>query len=144
MTDLYQVVYASAATENFSKVDLKNLLAQCQQNNSKINVTGMLLYCEGNFLQVIEGDLATLDTLYQKILGDPRHEDIIQIFHEPIATRAFGDWSMGYQDVSKQELENTAGLYDFFASGSCILDLEAPKIEKIIAAFSNGRWHAHK
>lgn len=49
---MYQLVYLSSAVELFREEELKDLLATSRLNNEKLHVTGMLLYHEGNFIQV--------------------------------------------------------------------------------------------
>ena len=61
---MHQVVYASAAVEAFSEVQLVQLLARARTNNERLGVTGLLLYDEGSFLQVLEGDAKVIELLY--------------------------------------------------------------------------------
>lgn len=64
---MLQIVYASSATKAFSKAELVELLTQVRAKNSRLGVTGMLLYKDGNFLQVIEGEEAIIRGLYQSL-----------------------------------------------------------------------------
>ncbi|MBQ0737313.1 BLUF domain-containing protein [Mesonia mobilis] len=43
---------------------------------------GLLLFSYGNFFQVIEGETAKVNNLWQKIKKDDRHKSIIKIFEE--------------------------------------------------------------
>jgi hypothetical protein len=99
-----------------------------------------LLHSDGNFFQVLEGEPAIVDKLYRKLHLDPRHHQITQIIREPIPKRYFADWSMGFSDVTTQELATIDGLNDFFAGGSCFTQLGAGRGKKLLAAFANGRW----
>jgi len=67
------LVYVSSATLPFSGEDLRALLATCRENNAELGVTGMLLYKDGNFMQVLEGDEQAVRGLYARIAADPRH-----------------------------------------------------------------------
>jgi len=94
------VAYCSAATELLSSDDLVGLLKTCRVNNERDNITGMLLYREGSFMQVIEGEEAAVKQTYSRILADPRHRNIIKLTQATITERSFGEWSMGFRDVS--------------------------------------------
>jgi hypothetical protein len=64
---LIQCIYSSVASSTFSEDELPELLAAARRANTKRGVTGMLAYINGNFLQVIEGDDAVIDGLFNKI-----------------------------------------------------------------------------
>ena len=68
-----QLGYASAATVEFSDDDLRELLAKSRSNNMAAGITGMLLYHEGSFLQVLEGPSEAVEHLYARIRRDKRH-----------------------------------------------------------------------
>ena len=53
---MIQITYLSTATDPMPSQDLLSLLKECRENNAGCGVTGMLLYCNGTFLQVLEGD----------------------------------------------------------------------------------------
>lgn len=53
---MIQLVYMSAALWRPTRSDLVTLLAKARQNNSQLGVTGMLLYHDGSFMQVLEGE----------------------------------------------------------------------------------------
>ena len=52
--DIFSLVYVSEGNTTFSKKDLRELLTKSRENNSKLKISGMLLYKGGNFLQVLE------------------------------------------------------------------------------------------
>jgi hypothetical protein len=114
---LEQVIYISSATRLMSDDDLSLLLNQARKNNRYLNLTGMLLYCEGSFIQVLEGHKDTLENLFAKILRDPRHRNCQLLLRNPIETRLFEDWYMGFKSVSQQQFEDLPGYVDFF--GDC-------------------------
>jgi hypothetical protein len=53
--NLISLVYLSAAVFPFQPEDLLELLGKSQERNHKLGITGMLLFKQGNFLQVLEG-----------------------------------------------------------------------------------------
>lgn len=52
---MISIAYVSSATVAFNETKLQDLVAQCQRNNERLGVTGILVYSDGNFMQVIEG-----------------------------------------------------------------------------------------
>jgi hypothetical protein len=142
MQPLIHLIYASAAIQRFDKTQLTDLLRQSRAANELAGLTGMLLYSNGDFFQVLEGEPGVVEKLYEKLHADKRHGKLTLIIKEPIAQRSFGDWSMGFADVSPEELEKVEGLNDFFHDGSCFAQLDAGRAKKLLAAFADGRWRA--
>lgn len=140
MTSLIHIIYSSAATFDWSDEELDNLLSISRNNNEKTNVTGMLLYTDRSFFQILEGSSEAVTELYNKIAKDSRHTQVVTIIKEPIAKRDFSEWSMGYAKVSPQDLGNMIGLNDFFMQASCFGQLDQGRAKKLLAAFKEGRW----
>ena len=111
---MFHLIYLSSATNLFSAEELKELLRVSRINNSLLDVTGMLLYRDGNFLQVLEGDEEeTVRGLYAKILRDPRHKGTIVVLAEEIPQREFSEWSMGFRELNAQDEPGIEGYSDF-------------------------------
>jgi Sensors of blue-light using FAD len=144
MPPITHLIYASVATEDFKTAQLTDLLQQARQTNETLGVTGTLLYSDGSFFQVLEGESAVVEQLYQNIMRDERHEQCTLIIKEPIARRSFGNWSMGFSHVSPEELTNIAGLNDFFHAGSCFTQLDVGRAKKLLAAFAGGSWRTKR
>ena len=140
MSPLIHLIYASVATQDFKIEQLTDLLQQAREANERVGLTGILLYSDGSFFQVLEGEPSVIDQLYQKLLLDKRHTQLTVIIKEPIAKRSFESWSMGFSSVSPEELTKIDGLNDFFENGSCFLQLDAGLTKKLLAAFAEGRW----
>jgi hypothetical protein len=102
---LHHLIYLSRATEPLSDHDLQALLAQARQNNSARHITGVLVYGNGQFAQIIEGEERVLQELYDCLLLDPRHAQVTKFADKAIAQRSFGEWSMAFQAVSAQEMQ---------------------------------------
>jgi hypothetical protein len=139
---LEHIIYASVATQRFGSAELAELLKKSRPSNERAGLTGMLLHCDsdGGFFQVLEGETAALDQLYQKILLDKRHAHVTLILREPIATRSFSEWSMGFSGVSPGMLREVPGLNDFFRKGSSFTELDAGRAKKLLVAFLEGYW----
>lgn len=110
---VFFLTYVSTATRSLSKADLDELLAQCRKNNSELGITGMLLYKDGNFMQVLEGEEGTVRSLYAKIGDDPRHKGEILLQQGTVEERQFAGWSMGYRDLGSSETRSDPDYSEF-------------------------------
>jgi uncharacterized membrane protein (DUF373 family) len=110
---MIQISYISSATEPWSTQELLRLLQQCRENNAGNGVTGMLLYGNATFLQVLEGEEKVINDLVDKIRTDPRHTNVQILHRRTIQRRQYSDWSMGFKRVSDKELQHVEGLRDF-------------------------------
>jgi hypothetical protein len=102
----------------------------------------MLLYQNGSFLQVLEGDRTIVEHVFAKIETDPRHKRVTKMILESIDERAFGSWSMGYPRVTSKELAAIPGLNDFFRRVSSHMEIGEGRAKTLLAAFKEGQWRA--
>ncbi len=93
---MYRLVYVSTAKDDISTAEIAQILDTSQSNNHERLITGFLAHNRGQFMQAIEGDRDEVLELYDRILNDSRHSDIVQIVGEDITARAFPDWAMNY------------------------------------------------
>ena len=121
---MIQLIYASNATRNMSEDDLVFLLQQARDRNENQNVTGMLLYAEKRFLQVLEGDQKDVDEIYESILNDDRNTGNVVYVKKDISEREFPNWAMGFRHLKKQDREDLEGFTEFLDSA---LDLRKYK-----------------
>jgi hypothetical protein len=142
MQPLAHCIYSSVATPLFRDDGVEELLAQARSANAEADITGMLLYVDRGFFQVLEGHPLRIKPVFAKISADPRHERVTQIIYEPIARRTFGQWTMGYPSLENRELHAIIGINDFFSGRSCLDGLETGRAKKLLAAFANGRWRS--
>lgn len=110
---MYQLVYVSSATVPFPTPDLLALLAVSRANNSRAGVTGLLLYRDGNFMQVLEGPEDAVRATFARIEGDRRHKGSLVLLSGPVPSRQFPDWSMGFRDLGSAEVRDTPGFNEF-------------------------------
>jgi len=101
MTDqLTFIAYASRATEPFDHARLVTLLTASRTNNSRDGITGMLVYSDPDFIQILEGPDAAVRGLLQRIGRDPRHTDVRILLDERVSERKYSTWSMGYEPTT--------------------------------------------
>ncbi len=98
---LIRLIYISAAIEHFSDEALTALLAQSRENNKPRGVTGLLIYKNKTFIQVLEGEQNNVEALFNKIKQDRRHTATIRLGAERIAQRDFGHWYMGFENLDR-------------------------------------------
>jgi Sensors of blue-light using FAD len=144
MSSLIHSIYSSTATGTFKEHGIPGLLEQIRKANESIDVTGMLLYIEGSFFQVLEGEPTVIDALIRKIQNDARHERFTLIIREPILERNFGGWTMGFEAIGLSEAGELLGENDFFVSASCVARLNPGRAKKLLSAFRDGRWRTER
>lgn len=110
---MFFTIYVSSATIPFSKSDLLNLLTKSRENNNKLGITGMLLYKERNFMQLLEGEEAAVRALHAKIESDARHKGMLTLLRGPLEKRQFPDWSMGFRDLNSLDVKSVPGYSEF-------------------------------
>jgi hypothetical protein len=79
---------------------LTELLVQCRERNARLGLTGLLLYKDGNFMQVLEGERSVVLAMKQTIATDPRHRGFLVLLEQEIPERDFQTWTMGFRDLS--------------------------------------------
>ena len=100
---LHEVIYFSLASEEMDAGKLDRLLSRCRSENEKTGITGVLVFYEREFLQLLEGEESDVLALYARIENDLRHQQIYKLWDGPIAARSYGQWAMAFID---QELLN--------------------------------------
>lgn len=92
---MIRITYISKLTKPLSIEEIKGIGAISSKNNKQVNITGLLVYFEKLFFQVLEGDEKEVDRLYTKIGKDKRHGEVIRLSTEyDVEERLFPSWSM--------------------------------------------------
>ena len=92
---MFQLIYASRALSAWHAADLQRLLRHAWRTNTERQVTGLLVYNAGNFLQVLEGEQNVVEDLFARIAADERHTDVQVVAQQDVAERHYAQWSMG-------------------------------------------------
>ena len=98
---MFYMLYISTAVKPMNYDELSALLQQCRDNNHERGITGMLLYQNGTFMQMLEGEKQVVLDLYDKIRNDDRHTGIHTVLSGDVEERNFKDWSMGFFNMDK-------------------------------------------
>ena len=112
---IFQLVYQSTAARHLSAEDLLQILEKSRANNDRLQITGMLLYHGGQFLQMLEGEESVVRERYDIIARDERHKWVAIVMTGPNAARDFPDWTMGFRDLGPQQAP-AEGWTDFLQS----------------------------
>ena len=96
---MLSIVYSSAASRRFSRDDLAALLEQSRRSNEQDDLTGLLVYRDGRFLQLLEGPDAAVRQRMGVIEADDRHGAVRVLLEDEIEQRRFPEWTMGFADT---------------------------------------------
>lgn len=110
---MLSVTYLSSATDLIGPARLVELLTAWRENNRTLDLTGMLLYSGGNFIQALEGPAGAVESLLATIGVDPRHRDLTVLQREQVQVRDYPDWSMGFRHVDPAEMQRVDGFNPF-------------------------------
>jgi hypothetical protein len=91
---MLQVIYSSKAASQIGPGDVFRIIQQSARNNGKAGLTGFLIYQNGRFFQVLEGEKPPIDDVMRRVERDPRHSAITIISRREIDERAFPAWRM--------------------------------------------------
>ncbi|MEP6737645.1 MAG: BLUF domain-containing protein [Chryseolinea sp.] len=97
---LSQLVYVSNRKSICTEEEIKKILASCEKNNPPLHITGVLLYSDTKFIQMVEGESAVITELYDKIKLDNRHSNTRMISYGPIKEKSFPSWHMGARKIA--------------------------------------------
>ena len=114
-TKLISLVYVSSAVKLFSPQELHDLLYRARAKNDRLGVTGMLLYKDGNFMQVLEGADQVVRNLYETIQQDPRHRAAIKLLDYASEERQFANWTMGFTNLDGVQPAEGGAYSDFLS-----------------------------
>lgn len=110
---MLSLIYVSSSVREMDAEELLDILKVSRENNVAKDVTGLLLYKGGNFMQALEGPDDVVMALYEKIKNDPRHKDVSIISTEQIQKRQFPAWEMAFTNLDNPEIKNEPGYSQF-------------------------------
>jgi hypothetical protein len=105
---MHAIAYVSSASWNLLQEQLDRIVSESRRLNALNGITGVLLYCDGNFMQYFEGeDHAVIET-FARIRASESHYQINELMNQPILEREFGDWAMNFLEPSPDEFVELA------------------------------------
>ncbi|MDJ0364110.1 BLUF domain-containing protein [Hymenobacter sp. H14-R3] len=93
---VYHLLYCSQAVHVFGEEQLADLLEHALARNAQCDITGLLCYGNGHFVQVLEGEAAAVEKLFTRILCDRRHHRLHVLSRGVGPARRFDDWRMAF------------------------------------------------
>jgi hypothetical protein len=111
--DLYRIVYVSTATPLCNDAVLRDILKDSPQHNAAVGITGLLLYKDGQFMQVLEGPEQAVKKMFEHIRQQPEHHGIMVLIEEHTHERQFTDWSMAFENLDLPPGQSRPGYSEF-------------------------------
>jgi len=102
-TQVQHVLYRSQAVSPLSSAHLTALLEESRAYNEAHDITGLLCYSAGHFVQLLEGTTTEVYRLYARIRQDPRHHQVQTLHEAAEPSRFFADWRMAFVEVEQKE-----------------------------------------
>lgn len=129
---LHTLCYVSSCKDTLTAKDLEHLFLVNKRNNTEHGVSGILIYNNGNFLQILEGAEDTVKNIFKKIKRDSRHRNLITLINNSIDERIFHDYESGFihfEDPKKRkELRNYI---------SWLKEAEIKNVDKVVRIVEN-------
>jgi hypothetical protein len=122
---LIQLIYVSSDSRHLDRGEVAKILESAVRHNAANDVSGMLLYYSGNFMQVLEGEETAVDEAMSRIAADDRHQDIMEISRKAVTSRDFSEWSMAFHGVSAKDVKLMSGYAPLFEHGFNAAEIRA-------------------
>lgn len=97
---LYELIYTSLAVSEMTKDDLNNILTVSRDKNKRLGITGILMYQNRTFIQLLEGEKEAVLEVYKSIQKDDRHTRVATFWEASIEARNFANWSMAFAKLT--------------------------------------------
>lgn len=98
---LVRLLYASRAAAAVTQEIIESILRSSREHNPALGVTGVLCHGGDVYMQVLEGGRTPVNELYNKIVRDPRHKEVVLLYYVEVSERHFAGWTMGQVNLSK-------------------------------------------
>lgn len=121
-----RMIYASTSSHALTSSELDAIASKAHGQNAAEGLTGMLLYGDHSFFQVLEGPDEKIEDMKKRIWDDPRHRGISEFQDIPIEAPVFSDWSMGCYRIDGVPSSSAIWTIDNFDTISQHLPTETP------------------
>lgn len=120
MNSIFHLVYISEAAEDISYTDIQDILASSRRNNARDEITGLLIFRDGHFLQLLEGDEKSVRKVLNKILLDDRNYSLRVLVEARSDERLYPTWNMAFcdGDISPNSKQDLIDLFDTCLEGA--------------------------
>jgi hypothetical protein len=100
---LIRLLYISRAAGAITSTVTGSILESARVHNRVAGITGILCQGQGLYIQILEGERASVNRLYATLIKDKRHQDVELVSIEEIQTRKFPEWSMAHVIISESD-----------------------------------------
>lgn len=109
----FAISYVSTAVRDLQQNEVDEILEETQLRNNKHGVNGLLIYSDGNFFEVLEGEKINIKGLFKIIEEDERHKNIIMIFEKEVHQPILKDKDSNFisQNTSHHQMDVSNFLY---------------------------------
>jgi hypothetical protein len=132
----YAISYVSTVSSNLNETDIQKILDYSRDWNINNQITGILLFSEGNFFQVLEGEKELVTELFKRIKMDSRHYNLIKIFEKEISQERYKGYKANFISLDTRFSENEVNTY--FAQIDNLNPAIQTPVRYILKNFSEG------
>lgn len=132
---IFQLIYASIASSRFKRCELDDILALARRNNERDDLSGVLIYANSSFLQVLEGPYANVINRFESISRDDRHEWIFRLREGMVKSRNFPNWSMGLHECAEGDQMSDA--ISIFKSTADVLGVTQDSSDALVSTLNS-------
>ena len=108
---MHAIAYVSAASWNLLDEQVDRIVSESRRLNALNGITGVLLYCDGNFMQYLEGEERAVLEAFARIRASESHYQVNELMNQPILEREFAGWAMGFSRPEQDEFVELAAAH---------------------------------
>ena len=97
------IAYVSSAAWDLLDEEVDQIVQRSRRSNQLSGISGVLLYCDGSFMQYIEGEPDAVESTFARIKRSEQHYQINELMNQDIDEREFGGWTLGFTRTSPSD-----------------------------------------
>ncbi len=115
---LFNLIYTSRSNGTMTIDQIDQIVAVARDRNQELKITGILLYKDNTFMQLLEGNPTNVKELfYGSIAKDERHKKVKVVTEDEVAERSFKNWFMAFEDLGNLEARDAKKFSPFLQDG---------------------------
>ena len=108
---LFELTYRSKARPDITEKEISEILTVATTRNEQYEISGCLVFHNGIFVQILEGNKENVLAIFEKIKRDIRHSKVELLWEGTCSERAFPKWDMAYLGLNKNAEDSEAALF---------------------------------
>jgi hypothetical protein len=104
---MHAIAYVSAASWNLLDEQVERIVSESRRLNALNGITGVLLYCDGNFMQYLEGEELAVRETFARIRASESHYQVNELMNQAVLEREF-DGPLGFSRPDQDEFVGLA------------------------------------